>query len=146
MVSKVTGVAIAVSSSLPATYDSTGYGALTWTTVIGEITDMGELGKVWNMIQHEPLAQAYPTKLKDSYDVPDVTMTIGSDSADAGQVSLVAGRDASTAYAFKVTLPSADIFYFSAFITKVGLAQLQKGNVQSVSVSMSVVPESIVEA
>ncbi len=39
----VAGTTIGISASLPATYDSTGFAALSYTT-IGEVTDIGSLG------------------------------------------------------------------------------------------------------
>ena len=48
------GTKLYVSASLPATYNSAGFGALTWTEV-GEITDFGEWGKEYTVVNHNPV-------------------------------------------------------------------------------------------
>ena len=45
-IESVAGTTLKISASTPATYDGTGYAALTYTTV-GEVTDLGEFGRVY---------------------------------------------------------------------------------------------------
>ena len=49
------GAVLSMSAVLPATYDASGYGALT-KVPIGEITNIGEFGKEFALVTHQPLA------------------------------------------------------------------------------------------
>jgi len=145
MVSKTTGTVMGASATLPATYDGAGYGAVGYTT-LGEAVDVSEIGKVWSMITHEPMNQLYPTKIKDAYDIPDINITIGRDSTDAGQILLAAAVASTNAYSFKVTLPSGDTLQFTGFVIKAGLGPVARSGVETTVVTVSIVPESLYEA
>ena len=46
------GSKVYISASLPATYDSAGFTALTYTE-IGEISDIGTVGKEYTLVTHK---------------------------------------------------------------------------------------------
>jgi hypothetical protein len=48
------GSTLSMSAGIPATFNVAGYTALTWTAV-GEVTDLGEFGREFNLITHNPL-------------------------------------------------------------------------------------------
>jgi len=140
-----TGATIGVSSALPATFDAAGYNALTFTSV-GEVVDVGELAKVWAMVNHQSVSRQFPQKLKDTYDIANVTMTLARDFDDAGQVIIAAGLDATTCYSFKITLPSGDTAEFTALIVKSGLGAVASGAVSTTMIELGVDAESLFEA
>lgn len=119
------GTVIAVSASLPATYDDTGFTALTFTDV-AEVTDLGEFGRSYNLVTHNPLATRGTVKRKGSYNDGAVTMQLGRTPSDAGQVIMVAAVDDDASHSFKVTLQDGTIQYFTAqvmsYTTNVGSA------------------------
>lgn len=139
-----TGVVIEASASLPATYDTTGYAAVSWTAV-GEVVDVSEIAKVWATINHQAVTRAYPVKLKDTYDISDVTLTLARVGDDAGQVILKTGLDAAASYSFQVTLPSGEIGYFTGKITKCGTGAIASGSYNTLSVTIAVDPATLVE-
>jgi hypothetical protein len=51
------GSTFAIATALPGTFDATGYNALTWQ-LVGEVTDIGEFGKEYNLVSHTPVAGA----------------------------------------------------------------------------------------
>lgn len=57
------GTTLKISASLPATYDSAGFSILSYTTV-AEITDMGEFGKEFNLVTHNPVNDRKTYKFK----------------------------------------------------------------------------------
>jgi len=138
------GTTIGVSASLPATYDGAGYGALTFTSV-GEVVDVGEIAKAFNMVSHQGLSRRYPQKLKDTYDIADLSLTIGRVFADAGQVILQAARDSDNSYAFEITLPNGDVFNFTAKVTKLGVGAIATGGISTTVATLAVDPESLYE-
>jgi len=109
------GTTLAVSAGLPATEDSAGYAALSWTDV-GEITDLGEFGKVYNLVTHNPLATRRTVKKKVSFNDGSISLALGLDSSDAGQAILDAAVDSDANYSFRVTDQDSDIDYFQAIV------------------------------
>lgn len=143
-----TGATMGMSASLPTTYDNnvtTGYASLTFTD-IGEIVDVGEIAKTWAAITHQAVTRAYPQKLKDTYDIPDITLTLGRVSADSGQVLLQTALADSASYAFEVTLPSGDTAAFTGKVTKAGIGSIASGSVTTTTVTIAIDPETLYEA
>jgi hypothetical protein len=117
------GTTIKISAGIPATNDAAGYAALTWTT-IGEVTDLGEFGRVYNLVTHNPLATRATVKRKGSYNDGSVAMQLAIDDDDAGQVLALAALASDANYSFKITLQNGAIKYFQSqvmsFTTNVG--------------------------
>jgi hypothetical protein len=143
-----TGATVRMSAGLPTTYDNnitTGYASLTLTD-IGEIVDVSELAKAWSMVNHQSLARTYAQKLKDTYDISDVTLTLGRVSANAGQVLIQTALASSASYSFEITLSSGDTANFTGKVTKAGLGAIAPGAILTTSVSIAIDPESLYEA
>lgn len=97
------GTALAISSASPATFDSTGFTALTYT-VIGEITDIGgDIGRSYNLVTHLPLSSRATVKKKGSYNSGSMQVTLAIDSADAGQTLANTALNSDADYSFKLT-------------------------------------------
>src|SRR3546814_14154410 len=77
------GSTIAVSASPPATYDDTGFEALTFTD-IGEVTNLGEFGRAYNLVTHNPLATRKTVTRKGSFNDGTVAMQLARVPSDAG--------------------------------------------------------------
>jgi len=145
MVAKTTGVTLGISSTLPATYDATGYGVLTYSA-IGEVTDIGELSKAFNVITHQAIALGYPTKLKGNYDIGNITVTVGRIVADAGQIAVQSALNSDASVAFKVTLPSGNTGEFTGKVIKAGTAAIANESVEGTVIEIAVDPQSLLEA
>lgn len=117
------GTTLGISAVLPATYTSTAFALLTFTD-IGEITDMGEFGREYALVTHNPLGDRRTVKRKGSYNDGALTMSLGRVPSDAGQALLLTARDDDDSYAFVVTLQDGTKQYFSAqvmsYTTSVG--------------------------
>jgi len=107
------GTTIGISASLPATYNTAGFGALTFTE-IGEVTDIPEFGRVYNLVTHNPLGDRRTVKRKGSFNDGSVALSFAYADADAGQILLATASDDDDSYAFAVTIQDGTIFYFSA--------------------------------
>lgn len=110
------GAIISLSAGVPATFDGAGYLALTYTA-LGEATDIGELGRVYTVVTHSPVGNRSTQKLKGSFDEGKLTLALGLDEADAGQILAQAALLLDTPYAFKIILQSTKILYFQGIIT-----------------------------
>lgn len=147
-VSTTTGTTIGGSAALPTTYDAdaiTGYGSITFTD-IGEVIDVGELAKAYAIINHQSVGRSYPQKLKDTYDIANISLTLGRVSANLGQVLLQTGLNTSASYAFELGLPSGDTGFFTAKIIKAGIGPVTSGAIETTVVELAIDPETLFEA
>jgi hypothetical protein len=107
------GSTIKISAGIPATFNSAGYGALTMTA-IGEVTDLGEFGRQYNLVTHNPLGTRGTTKLKGSYNEGTISMQLGLDTDDAGQILAKTASLSDNDYSFEVATQNGDKYYFQA--------------------------------
>lgn len=117
------GTTLSVASAPPATNDQAGFAALTYVPV-GEITDLGEFGKMYNLVTHMPLGTRQTIKRKGAYNNGTVQVVLGRVPSDAGQAALIAGRDSDVSRSIRIVLQTGTIIYFTAqvmqYTTKVG--------------------------
>jgi len=143
------GATLHVSAAQPATYDSTGYAALTWTAV-GEITDLGEFGREYELIRHNPINTRATKKLKGSYDEGSVQLQLASDTDDAGQILLKTASTSDSDYSFKITMQNGDKYYAQAKVSKFKVQPGSVNNVVGLAVGLELTTNSagvgIVEA
>lgn len=109
------GTTLHISAAAPATYNATGFAALTWTE-IGEITDLGEFGRQYNLVTHNPLNDRRTVKRKGSYNDGTINAQMARVPADAGQAILKTAVDSDGSYSIKVTLQNGNVFYTTAQI------------------------------
>lgn len=105
------GSTLGISSSAPATYDAAGFNALTYT-MVGEITDLGEFGKEFNLVKHVALGNRKERKFKGSYNNGNLPLQMGRDTSDAGQTALRNALASDADFSFKVTLQNGTKLYF----------------------------------
>lgn len=102
MTSRTTaGSRLYISAATPATFDAAGYAALAWTE-IGEITDLGEFGRVFNLVTHNPVATRATVKKKGSYNDGQMTLQLAIDNADAGQIMARTALNSDNNYSFRL--------------------------------------------
>jgi hypothetical protein len=107
------GSTIAISASQPATYDQAGYEALSFTT-IGEVTDLGEFGRDYALVTHNPIATRGTVKRKGSYNPGTMDVKLGLDNDDAGQILAKAASLSDNDHSIRVTLQDGSDYYFQA--------------------------------
>lgn len=132
------GTVLAVSANQPSTYDSSGFAALTYTTV-GEITSIPEFGGSAQVNQSIPIATGIVNKRAGSYDYGTSSLSIARDAADTGQIALKSGFDGANkgvVHSVKITLPSGVFVYFTAVITSFTLDLNDANSWQNHSVTL----------
>lgn len=111
------GTIVSVSATAPATYNATGFGALTWSAC-GELSDLPAFGAEAALATHTPLQTGIVAKRRGSLNYGSVTLTMAASADDDGQAVLQAkgeagaGSDASVSV--KVELVNGEIQYFTA--------------------------------
>ena len=121
------GSTLHCGASAPGSYDSTGYDALSWVAV-GEVTNLGEFGREFNLVTHNPVGVRSTQKFKGSYNEGTVNLTLGLQTDDAGQILMKAASLLDVPYSFKVTTQNGDIYYFRALVMhwKVGVGSVDQ--------------------
>lgn len=132
------GTTIAVTASNPATFDAAGYGALSYTQ-IGEVTDLGDFGREYSLVTHNPIDNRGTVKKKGSFNEGTLALKLGLDNADAGQTILQAASLSDNNYTFKVTLQNGTFYYFQAQVMsfKVGAGGVNQITAASVNLEIT---------
>lgn len=129
------GSTIKLSASTPATFDASGYNALTYTTV-GEANDLGEFGREFALVTHMPVATRGTQKYKGSWNEGSLTIQLGLDTDDTGQILAKAAALSDNAYSFCVTTQNLDKYYFQA---RVMSFKVNVGGVDTITAATMVV-------
>ncbi|MEH3087724.1 MAG: hypothetical protein PGN26_14590 [Xylophilus ampelinus] len=109
---------IAISAALPSGQTSTAFAALTYTE-IGEVVDLDSVvGREYNPVEHAPLKSAQRVRKKGSYSLPDATVNVAWDDADAGQILVKTASENNNIYSIKVTKQDGKLRYFTAQVSK----------------------------
>ena len=138
------GVTLGISTDAPATYDVAGLDALTFTSV-GEVTNIGEFGKEWQLVTHNPLATRGTKKGKGSFNNGTLSPSLALDPDDAGQTAMKTALESDDPAYFVVTLQDGTIYYLT------GLVMSFKPNIGGVddvvtaSTTIELTPDAILE-
>jgi len=111
------GATIGCVVGVPATVDSTGFGALTYTT-IGKIASFGEVGDTAADITVD-LLDGRVEHVNGSKDGGVIAFTIRADSDDLGQPILKAQSNTNNEVSFRVVDPDGRIAYFYGKVANV---------------------------
>jgi hypothetical protein len=132
------GTTLRVSAATPATFDATGYNALT-TILIGEVTDLGEFGREYALVTFNPVGSRGVVKKKGSFNQGTMTIGLGLDTDDAGQILLKAASLADADYSFLVTTQNGDKYYFQAQVMsfKVNIGSVDQITTASVTLELT---------
>jgi hypothetical protein len=109
------GSTIALSASLPTTYDdniTTGFPSLTYT-LVGDVTEIGEVGKEYNLVTHNPIGDRKTYKFKGNYNNGSQSLSMASVPTDAGQIILLAAVSSDTSISAVVTDQAGNKQYYT---------------------------------
>ena len=107
------GTKLLISASAPATYNTAGFTALTWTE-IGEVSEMGEFGRQYNLVTFNTLGDRRTVKRKGSYNDGTIACQMARVPDDAGQTILTTAVNSDNSYAIKIELQDGTVFYTTA--------------------------------
>jgi len=101
---------LSVSAAAPATFDAAGYAALSWTDV-GEASEVPEFGATYSAVTFTPLKTGVVNKFHGELNYGSITIPLGYDSADAGQIILLAALASKDEISFRETRSDGTIRY-----------------------------------
>ena len=107
------GTKLLISASAPATYNETGFAALTWTE-IGEVSEMGEFGRQYNLVTFNTLGDRRTVKRKGSYNDGTIACQMARVPDDVGQTILTSAVNSDASQSIKIVLQDGTIFYTTA--------------------------------
>lgn len=125
------GTTISIAATLPATYDASAFAALAFTE-IGEVSDLGEFGREYNIVKFNPLKDRRTVKRKGSFDDGTVQVQLAKAATDEGQIVLREAVNSDSSYAVKIVLQDGTTFYLSA---QVSSSTVNVGNVDQITSS-----------
>lgn len=112
------GTTLRVTAAAPATFDSAGFTTLFPATpaaanpVVGEITDLGEFGREYALVTHNPLASRATEKYKGSFNSGGIQIALAYDKADMGQDILRTALLGDANYYFEIKDQQGNKTYF----------------------------------
>lgn len=109
------GSSLSLTASAPATYTQAGFSALTFTN-IGEIFEMGEFGRQYNLVTFNPLSDRRTVKRKGSFNDGTIACQMARVPSDAGQALLTQAVDSDLSYSVKIELQDGTVFFTTAQI------------------------------
>lgn len=136
------GTKLFISSAAPASYNQTGFTALTWTEV-GEISDMGEFGRQYNLVTFNSLGDRRTVKRKGSYNDGTIACQMARVPSNAGQAILTAAVDSDASYSIKIRLQDGTVFYTTAqvmsYTTNVGSVDTITGATVNIEIDNDII-------
>lgn len=121
----LSGAAIAISASLPATYDAAGYAATAITyTAIGQVETYGNHGVTANVSTFTAVADGIVQKFKGAKNYGTMELTLGYLPSDSGQDIVQAAVESQNRYSVKITYPlrasesTNEVHYLDVLVTK----------------------------
>lgn len=127
------GSTFAISAAAPASENSAGFDALTYT-LVGEVTNIGNFGVQSSLITHMPLADRVVRKLKGSKNNGTIDLAYALSLDDAGQVMLKTAAESDNAYSVRIVLQNGTKIYFRGLVMS---AQREVGGVDSITAGSS---------
>lgn len=130
------GTTLRISATIPTTFDATGFGAVFPNTpgmtspLVGEVTDLGEYGREYAVVSHNPLASRGTQKYKGSFNAGGIQGSLAIDRADAGQAVMQGAVASDASYSFEIKDQQGNKEYF---IGKVFSFKTQVGSVDQIT-------------
>lgn len=104
------GSVLSISAAAPATYNSAGYAALSWT-VVGNVGDIGELGDMSTDVTFDGL-DGRVVHVNGAKDGGSVSMTIRYE-VDAGLAIIAAQSNSQTDVSIRIVDTDSKIYYLT---------------------------------
>jgi len=101
---------LSVAAATPATFDAAGYVALSFVEV-GEVSEVPEFGAAYSPVTFTPLKTGIVNKFHGELNYGSITVPLGYDSANAGQIILLAALASKDEISFRETRSDGSIRY-----------------------------------
>lgn len=117
----LSGATLAIANALPATYDESGYKALTWVTGVCALKEVPEIGREWDTVEDKTVCNRRTSSKKGMFKWKEPTFKLNIMKGDPAQVIYRTLEAGDTAGSFKMAIPDGTIIYFSAQVAQFNL-------------------------
>lgn len=139
VVAALAGATIAISATLPETYDEAGYeGTDLVFSQIGDVEDHGNHGMTATVTEFTPVDTAVVAKVKGSKNYGNMSLMLGSVPSDTGQALARAASESNNHYSIKITYPDGIVHYIDALVSKFEYQDGQVNNVQKIAMDFAI--------
>jgi len=147
VINSTAGATLAISATIPATYDAAGYGATTITyTAIGEVETFGNHGVTAAVTEFTPIDTSVVAKVKGSKNYGTMSTMLGYIPGNAGQVLLKAASESNAHYSLKITYQDTSIHYLDVLVSKYENQDGTVNDVQKLSVDFAICRAPVIVA
>jgi hypothetical protein len=145
VVEALSGATIAISATLPDTYDAAGYQSTDIVyTAIGEAENYGNHGMTATIIEFTPVDTAVVAKVKGSKNYGTMSMMFGHLPGNAGQVILAAAAESNAHYSVKIAYQDGEVHYLDVLVAKYENQDGDVNTVQRMAVDLAICRKPIV--
>ena len=137
------GSTLRITASQPSAYTESAYETLFDASpapaLIGEITDLGEFGREYALVTHNPVGNRGTQKFKGSFNEGTMTLQLGLDNDDAGQIVAQAASLSDDNYSFAVELQDGQRYFFQAKVMsfKIGIGSVDSITSATISLELT---------
>jgi hypothetical protein len=137
------GTTLRITATAPSTFNTAGYNTLFTDSpvpaLVGEITDLGEFGREFALVTHNPVGTRGTQKFKGSFNEGTMALSLGLDTDDAGQILMKTASLSDNDYYFMVTTQNGDRYFFQAKVMtwKVGVGGVDQITTASATLEIS---------
>lgn len=141
------GATLAISATLPDTYDAVGYQSTDIVfTAVGQIENHGSHGVKGTIVEFTPVDTAVVAKMKGSKNYGTKSLVIGNMPGDGGQVILKAASESNNHYSVKVTFPDGAVHYLDVIVADFEYVQGAANDVEKVNCAIALCRAPVVVA
>lgn len=147
VINSLLGATLAISATLPATYDASGYGATAMVyTAVGQVENYGNYGVNASIAEFTPVDTGVTAKVKGPKNYGNMSLMIGNIPGDAGQVILLAASESANHYSVKITYPDTSVHYLDVLVSKFEWQDGSAGDVLKAAVDLALTRAPVIVA
>jgi hypothetical protein len=128
------GITAGISTTLPATHDAAGFGALTFTA-IGKLNAVPDMTGEHDIANFDNLSTGEEEKFADVFRAGDGMLSVGLDYDDTGQTAIEGAVGTKVAWEF--TLKDGTVYYRNGIVRSFKPMGFSTGNVVMADVSVA---------
>lgn len=147
VVEALAGATLAISATLPETYDAAGYAGSDLVFVeVGDIETYGNHGMTATITEFTPVDTSIVTKVKGSKNYGNMSLMIGNTPADLGQDVVQAASESNAHYSVKITYADGVVHYLDVLVSKFEWQDGAVNDVKKIAVDFAVCRAPVIVA
>jgi hypothetical protein len=145
VVESISGATLAISATLPASYDAAGYNETNIVyTLVGEVENYGNHGVTAAISEFTPVDTAVTAKIKGAKNYGNMALMLGYRPGDAGQALIAAAAESNAHYSVRIVYPDGERHYMDVLVHKCENQDGAVNDVQKLSVELAICRKPVV--